>query len=54
MLRTAGKPVIAVQTGMRELYKKKLCDYNIQGVGTTGSGRNLAGALTGADVSKTK
>ena len=40
MLRTAGKPVIAVQTGMRELYKKKLCDYNIQGVGTTGSGRN--------------
>ncbi len=52
MLRTAGKPVIAVQTGMRELYKKKLCDYNIQGVGTTGSGRNLAGALTGADVIK--
>ena len=44
MLRTAGKPVIAVQTGMRELLKQALCEYNIQGVGTTGSGRNLAGA----------
>lgn len=52
MLRTAGKPVMAVQTGMRELFNKKLCDYNIQGVGTTGSGRNLAGALVGADVIK--
>ena len=27
-------------------------DYKIQGVGTTGSGRNLAGALVGADVVK--
>ena len=48
MLRTSGKPVVAVQTGMRELIKQALCDYNIQGVGTTGSGRNLAGALVGA------
>ena len=52
MLRTAGKPVLAVQEGMRELLKKALCEYNIQGVGTTGSGRNLAGALVGADVIK--
>ena len=52
MLRTSGKPVIAVQTGMRELMKQALCDYSIQGVGTTGSGRNLAGALVGADVIK--
>lgn len=52
MLRTAGKPVKAVQTGLRELLKKALCEYNIQGVGTTGSGRNLAGALVGADVIK--
>ena len=52
MLRTSGKPVIAVQTGMRELIKKAICEYNIQGVGTTGSGRNLAGALVGADVIK--
>lgn len=52
MLRTAGKPVLAVQEGLRELYKKALCEYNVQGVGTTGSGRNLAGALVGADVIK--
>jgi predicted CoA-substrate-specific enzyme activase len=52
MLRTAGKPVWAVQNGLKELFKKALCEYNVQGVGTTGSGRNLAGALVGADVIK--
>lgn len=52
MLRTAGKPVMAVQTGLRELFKKALCEYDVKGVGTTGSGRNLAGALVGADVIK--
>ncbi len=52
MLRTAGKPVMAVQKGLKELYNKKICDYNVQGVGTTGSGRNLAGALVGADIIK--
>jgi predicted CoA-substrate-specific enzyme activase len=52
MLRTAGKPVAAVQSGLRTLYEKKLTDYNVAGVGTTGSGRNLAGVLTGADVVK--
>ncbi|MDD3437657.1 MAG: acyl-CoA dehydratase activase [Candidatus Gastranaerophilales bacterium] len=52
MLRTAGKPVWAVQKGLNELFKKALCEYNVQGVGTTGSGRNLAGALVGADVIK--
>lgn len=52
MLRTAGKPVLAVQNGMRELLKKALCEYSVQAVGTTGSGRNLAGALVGADVIK--
>ncbi len=52
MLRTAGKPVMAVQKGLNELYAKKLTDYDVMGVGTTGSGRNLAGALVGADVIK--
>ena len=52
MIRTAGKPVMAVQTGVREIHKKALCEYNIMGVGTTGSGRNLAGALVGADTIK--
>lgn len=52
MLRTAGRPVIAVQTGLRKILEKALCEYNVLGVGTTGSGRNLAGALTGADIIK--
>lgn len=52
MLRTSGKPVAAVQTGLRTLYKQALCEYKVKGVGTTGSGRNLAGALVGADVIK--
>ena len=52
MLRTAGKPVMAVQKGLNELYSKKLTEYNVMGVGTTGSGRNLAGALVGADIIK--
>ena len=52
MIRTSGKPVMAVQTGMRNLKEKALCEYNVMGVGTTGSGRNLAGALVGADVIK--
>lgn len=52
MLRTAGKPVVAVQKGLRELYKKAICEYDVKGAGTTGSGRNLAGALVGADIIK--
>lgn len=52
MLRTAGKPVLAVQSGLRALIQQATQEYDIQGVGTTGSGRNLAGALVGADVIK--
>ena len=52
MLRTSGQPVKAVQGGLSELLKKSLCEYEVCSVGTTGSGRNLAGALVGADVIK--
>jgi len=52
MLRTSGKPVMAVQKGLNALYDKRITDYIVAGVGTTGSGRNLAGALVGADVIK--
>lgn len=52
MLRTAGKPVMAVQKGLNELYAKRITEYDVAGVGTTGSGRNLAGALVSADVVK--
>lgn len=54
MLKTAGKPVMAVQTGLNRLYEKRLTEYNVMGVGTTGSGRALAGSLVGADVVKMK
>ena len=52
MLKTAGKPVLAVQSGLNQLYSKRLTEYNVMGVGTTGSGRALAGSLVGADVVK--
>jgi len=52
MIRTSGKPVAAVQKSMQNLLEKGYGEYNILGVGTTGSGRNLAGALVGADVIK--
>ena len=52
MLRTAGQPVKAVQNGLKELLAKSTNDYEVCQVGTTGSGRNLAGALVGADVIK--
>lgn len=52
MLKTAGKPVLAIQSGLAQLYNqlKEACE--ILGVGTTGSGRQLAGALVGADIVK--
>ena len=52
MLKTAGTPVAAVQTGLQKLYEKRITEYEVMGVGTTGSGRNLAGSLVGADVVK--
>ncbi len=52
MVRTSGKPVLAVQKSMQNLLEKGYGDFKIMGVGTTGSGRNLAGALVGADVIK--
>jgi predicted CoA-substrate-specific enzyme activase len=52
MLRTAGKPTLAVQNALRELYAKKKDNWEVCAVGTTGSGRNLAGALVGADIIK--
>ena len=52
MLKTSGKPVLAIQEGMKQIVEKANEEYNILGVGTTGSGRQLAGALVGADIVK--
>lgn len=51
-LRTRGKPLEVVQQGLRELRQKLNGGGDIAGVGTTGSGRYLAGVVVGADVIK--
>ena len=55
-LRTRGKPLEVVQQGLRQV-RQKIADggadgVQIAGVGTTGSGRYLAGVVVGADVIK--
>ena len=49
-LRTAGKPVRAVRTGLAELGREFGDRIRIRGVATTGSGRIMIGRLVGADV----
>ena len=50
-LRTQGRPLDILKDGIREV-ADEFKEYNILGVGTTGSGRYLASVLTGADVIK--
>ena len=50
-LRTRGQPIKAIQQGLRTL-KEKIGEISITGVGTTGSGRNLAAVVVGADAVK--
>ena len=49
-LRTNGQPIKAIQKGLEEI--KKGLKLQIAGVGTTGSARELAGVIVGADVVK--
>lgn len=49
-LRTKGAPIEALRTGLEKLRKEG--KWEISGVGTTGSGRELAGAVLSADVVK--
>ncbi len=51
-LRACGRPMQMMQEGLKELALKVGDSVAIRGVGTTGSGRYLAGILTGADVIK--
>jgi predicted CoA-substrate-specific enzyme activase len=50
-LRTNGQSLNCVKNGISNL-KKEIPDIEILGMGTTGSGRQLAGILLGADVVK--
>ena len=47
---TAGRPIEVVSAGLREIKEELGARVNIRGVGTTGSGRELIGELTGADT----
>lgn len=49
---TGGKPIDAVQRGLKELKSGIKEDIDVKGVGTTGSGRHLASMIVGADVVK--
>lgn len=50
-LRTMGNPIMALRDGIADL-QEKLSELPVLGVGTTGSGRHLAGIMLGADVVK--
>ena len=47
---TAGRPIEVVTEGLREVEREVGAHVRIRGVGTTGSGRELIGELTGADT----
>ncbi len=51
-LRTQGQPIVVLQQGLALLKDQLSSRDRICGVGTTGSGRLLAGVLAGADVIK--
>lgn len=51
-IRTQGNPIKAVQEGMKQLSFRNKGKWAIKGVGATGSGRQLAGVIVGADVVK--
>ncbi len=51
-LRTEGQPVLMIQKGLREIVDSLASNAEINGVGTTGSARYLAGVMVNADVVK--
>jgi len=51
-LRTQGRPIEVIQEGLKQTANYLPADLEIAGVGTTGSGRYLAGVMVGADVIK--
>lgn len=51
-MRTNGQPVETVKLGIKKLQQELNGQYEVCGVGTTGSGRQLTGIMIGADVIK--
>lgn len=51
-IRTNGQPLESVRTGLRNIAGRMPAGARIAAVGATGSGRQLAGVLLGADIVK--
>lgn len=51
-MRTVGQPINVLNSGLRDLVQSLGSSVQIKGVGTTGSGRNLANIIVGADIVK--
>lgn len=51
-IRTQGQPIKAMKEGLQTLKKSIHEEFKIGGVGTTGSGRQLAAVMVGADIAK--
>lgn len=50
--RTNGQPIEVIKEGLSDLRECIEEEYEVCGIGTTGSGRELAGVIVGADVVK--
>lgn len=50
-IRTQGRPIEAVQNGLKQINERN-SNLTVSGVGTTGSGRQLAAVVVGADSIK--
>lgn len=50
--KTQGNPIDAIKRGLKEIQSLVNGEIKVKGVGTTGSGRNLAAMIVGADVIK--
>lgn len=51
-LRNEGQPIESIRQGLLDIYERIGERISICGVGTTGSGRQLAAAIVGADIVK--
>ncbi|MBZ4645544.1 MAG: hypothetical protein PWR27_1897 [Petroclostridium sp.] len=51
-IRTQGQPIKALKDGLTALKQSVKEEFRIAGVGTTGSGRQLAAVIVGADIIK--
>lgn len=51
-IRTQGEPIKVLQEALRQIKERLLPGDSILGVGSTGSGRNLASMMVGADIVK--